>query len=42
MGVELTINHFALTVIGFGKTILEDQEDAAHECLTRLKAILKD
>jgi hypothetical protein len=41
MGVQLTINHCALTVVGFGETILESQEEAAYECLTRFKLILE-
>ncbi|XP_025420472.1 uncharacterized protein LOC112690640 [Sipha flava] len=41
MGVQLTINYCALTVVGFGETILESQEEAAYECLTRFKLILE-
>ncbi|XP_025409426.1 uncharacterized protein LOC112682879 [Sipha flava] len=40
-GIQLTVNHCALTVVGFGETILESQEDAAYECLSRFKSILE-
>ncbi|XP_025406492.1 uncharacterized protein LOC112680569 [Sipha flava] len=41
-GIQLTINHCGLTVVGFGETILESQENAAHECLMRFKSILEN
>ncbi|XP_025411877.1 uncharacterized protein LOC112684530 [Sipha flava] len=42
MCVQLTVNHSALTVVGFGETLLDCQEDAAYECLTHLKSVLKN
>jgi hypothetical protein len=40
--VQLMINHCALTFVGFGETLLKDQEDAAYECLTRSKLVPKN
>ncbi|XP_025406922.1 uncharacterized protein LOC112680902 [Sipha flava] len=42
MCVQLTVNHCALTVVGFGETLLDSQENAAYECLTRLKLVLEN
>lgn len=42
MTVQITIGPRALVVAGFGKTIFESQENAALNCLTRLKSMLKE
>ena len=40
--IQITIDPYALTAVGFGETLFEAQENAAHECLTRFKTMMDE